>query len=137
MGATEPAANTNSSEEGRVKSLDDRFGAIETEQAEQRGLLEQISSAVQGLTGTGGKLTPASHTEAQQRTEDRLDRPSSVQEQVRAELARAQAERQAEADKDAAKSEREQMLERMARLEEKAPRPPVPWRTRMLGWGDR
>lgn len=140
MGAETPpatGASTNSGEAGRIKSLDERFGSIEAEQAQQRGLLETISNAVQGLTGTGAKLTPASHQQAQQRTEDRLDRPAAVQEQVRAELARAQAEQQAAADKNAQETEHQQMRDQLARLTERVPKPPVPWRTRILGWSDR
>ena len=62
----------------RVESLDARFGAIEHEQAEQRGILTQIRDALAGE----GKAAPA-HAAAQGRTETRLEASSSIADQVR------------------------------------------------------
>jgi len=112
-------------------SIEARVDHLETGQQQQDAKLDQI-------IGQLAKLLPGSHAEAQQRTEDRLDRPASVAEQVRAELARADAERKAQTDADADKSEREQMREQLAALREKPPVPPMPLRSRILmkGWAD-
>jgi len=112
-------------------SIEARVDHLETGQQQQDAKLDQI-------IGQLAKLLPGSHAEAQERTEERLDRPASVAEQVRAELARADAERKAQADADADKSEREQMREQLAALREKPPVPPMPLRSRILmkGWAD-
>lgn len=108
-----------------------RLAAVEHEQAEQGAKLDQIIDRL-------AQLLPGSHAEAQQRTEARLDRPASVAEQVRAELARAEQERASKDAADADKSEREQMREQLAALREKPPVPPMPLRSRILmkGWTD-
>jgi len=97
--------------------------------------LDRVESAVERLAGLVEKIVPGSHAEAQQRTETRLDRASSVQEEVRAELARAKQEQAAEAAAANEKSEREQMRADLAALREKPPAAPVARRTRLLGWG--
>lgn len=71
---------------------------------------------------------PTSHAESEQRVESRLDRASSVEEQVRAELARAQSEQQQQA-------EQQTVAQRLAALEEKPPAPPARRATKLLGWG--
>ena len=91
--------------------------------------LDQILSML-----TGGK--PATHQQAEADTERRLDRPSTVAEQVRAELERAEGEKAAAAKADGEKSERETLAERMAKLEEKRPEPPQARRERVM-WGPR
>ena len=97
--------------------------------------LDRVESKVDRLADLVAKILPGSHGEAEQRTEDRLDRPSTVAEQVRAELDRA-AREQADADAASAeKSEREQVRAELAALREKPPQAPTPKRTRMLGWG--
>ena len=78
-------------------------------------------------------IIPGSHAEAQQRTEERLDRPSSIEEQVRAELARA---KEQEAAEQAAAGKDQELQSRLAKLEETPPAQPVPRRTRLLGWGE-
>ena len=82
------------------------------------------------------QLLSVSHGQAEQTTEQRLNRPSTIQEQVRAELARAEAERQASADADADKSERESIREQLAKLQETPPAQPQPRRQRIM-WGPR
>jgi hypothetical protein len=84
-------------EVGRIEALDERFGRIESEQAEHRALLEQIRDAIAGK----GPVKDA-HDKAQERTEGRLAHPpaQSVAEQVRAAVAAVGAEQaQAEAEK--------------------------------------
>lgn len=99
--------------------------------------LARVESAVERIENTLARLVPTSHRQAEQRVEGRLDRPSSVEEQVRAELARAKAEQEQAAAADADKAERETTAQRLAKLEERPPEPPVKRATKMLGWGSR
>jgi lipoate-protein ligase A len=109
-----------------------RLSHLETKQDQTDGKLDELIDMVRRFTG--GR--PVTHGQAERDTEDRLDRPSSVAEQVRAELAKARADADAEAAASADKSDRESMRERLARLEEKAPLPPQPRRQRVM-WGNR
>src|SRR5215469_17266384 len=66
------------------------------------GRVDSLTSKVDQILSVLGKFTggpPVSRETAGQQTEDRLDRPSSVAEQVRAELAKAE---QAQASERAA-----------------------------------
>jgi|SRR6185437_10217751 len=101
--------------------------ATNLEQVNQR--LDRQQATLDRLAEAVARILPGSHAEAEQRTEQRLDRPSSVEEQVRAELARAQQE---QADQQQA----ETVAQRLARLEEQPPAPQLPRRTKLLGWGD-
>jgi hypothetical protein len=110
-------------EEGRVQALDDRFDAIEAEQAEQKGLIGQVLDAVKG--------TGPAHAGAQRVVQARLDAPGSVAEEVRAELARR--------DKDTRDAEIAAKVgthdETLAKLTEKQPETPVRRVERIMGWG--
>ena len=97
--------------------------------------LSHVEAAVDRIEQALARVLPGSHAEAEQRTERRLDRGSSVEEQVRAELDKAKREEEAAARADAEKAEGESMKERLARLEEKPPAPPSSRRTALLGWG--
>jgi len=98
--------------------------------------LTRLEQRIETIADAVNRLLPGSRGEAQQRTEDRLERPTDVQTAVRAELERRDrvAAEQAAADKD--KAERDDMRTQLARLSEQPPAPPVPRRTRMLGWGE-
>lgn len=104
-------------------------------QAQQDSKIDALAGKVEQLAEAVSRLIPGSHAEAQQQVEGRLDRPArteeAVQEQVRAELARA---REAEQRQQAEAGERETLNARLAKLEEKPPEPPVRWVTRSLGW---
>ena len=91
---SEPAGQDPAAQEGaRIESLDERFGRIEHEQAEQRGLLEQIRDGITGAGKTEGKA----HTAAQAHTQDRLEHPpaETIAEQVRRAVAEVGAEQAA------------------------------------------
>ncbi len=98
--------------------------------------LTAVEHAVDRVEQLVSQLVPTSHAAAQERTEQRLDRGSSVAEQVRAELARAREDDAAAAAADSERDERRQVQTRLARLEERPPAPPRLARTRLLGWGD-
>ena|SRR5215475_14444110 len=111
--------------------------------AETGGLDERVTrveNALERIEQAIGRLVPGSHAEAQRREETRLDRPTAVAEQVRAELAKARKEEEdataAAAATTAQADERQQVQDRLARLEERPPAPPRSRRTVMLGWGD-
>lgn len=97
--------------------------------------LTRVENAVERIEQAVSALVP-SHQQAQQHTERRLDRASTVAEQVQAVL--DQRERQAAEQQaaDAKRAEEESLKERLARLEERPPAPPRLRRTRILGWGD-
>jgi hypothetical protein len=121
------ADNQNSDPESeRIQSID----SLAERQNRVEGKLDQLLNMVTG----GGKLV--SHGQAQQDTEDRLDRPSSVAEQVRAELAKAEQDRASRSAAEDEKAEREQMKADLAALREKPPAPPQPRRQRVM-WGSR
>lgn len=82
-------------EAGRIETLDQRFGAIETKQAEHDGKLDQILSKLGAAAAGEGKT----HAAAQARTEQRLDTGSTIADQVRAAVEAVGAEKAA---KDAA-----------------------------------
>lgn len=99
----------------------DRIGRVEQK-------VDRLAELVQ-------KIVPGSHAEAQQRTEDRLNRPDDVAGQVRAELARARQEQDAAAAAEREKSEQQQLRETVRKLQETPPAAPTPRRTKLLGWG--
>ena len=114
----------------------DRLDRLEETQREQGTALQRIETAL-------AKIVPGSHAEAQDRVQDRLDRPSqaegTIAEQVQAELRKARekdardaAAAKERADRDAAE---QSTAERLAKLEEKPPQPPARRVTKLLGWG--
>jgi hypothetical protein len=98
--------------------------------------LDRLEQRIETIAHAVERLLPGSHGEAQQRTEDRLDRPTDVQQQVRAELERRDRVAAEQAAADTERKEREDLKTQVARLSEQPPQPPVPRRTRLLGWGE-
>lgn len=98
--------------------------------------LDRLEGKVDALADAMNKLLPGSHADAEQRTESRLDRASSVEEQVQAVLAKRDKDAADKAAADADKADRESTRQRLARLEETPPAPPRQRRTTWLGWGD-
>lgn len=76
----------------RVQALDERFGRIEHEQSEQRGILEQIRNSLGSAKGAERQA----HAAAQAHTQDRLEHPpaATIADQVRAAVADVDAERE-------------------------------------------
>lgn len=98
--------------------------------------LGRLEDKVDKLADAVARIVPAGHADAQQRTEARLDRPSSVEEQVQAELKRARDDEARARETEAAKSEMTQVKEELAKLKEKPPAEPRSRAARMLtGWG--
>lgn len=96
--------------------------------------MDRIENKVDRLAEAVAALVPGTHAEAQDRTENRLDRPSSVEEQVQHALAQAQAD-QDKRDREAAlHGDVQSVKDDLAKLREKPPAAPVPRRERLLGW---
>jgi uncharacterized membrane protein YukC len=96
---------------------------------------ERIDRIEAKLDDLLSKLGSRQQAETDERT--RLDRPSTVEEQVRAELERAKREEAAAATAESEKSQLQQMQEQLAKLHETPPDvPPPPRRTRVM-WGAR
>ena len=92
--------------------------------------LNRQDSAIDRLADTLARFVPTTRGEAEQHTERRLERPSSVAEQVEAELKRRDKEA-----KDAARDgEVSTLRETVAKLQEKAPEPVARGIERVMGW---
>jgi len=108
--------------------LEDRVESLETGQGKISSKLDELIS----MLGTGSKA----HAAAEAHEEKHLDRPSTIEEQVRAELERAEAEKAKAAEGEAQKSEWQQMKDNVAKLTEAKPVAPQPRRQRVM-WGPR
>jgi hypothetical protein len=97
--------------------------------------LDALTDRVDKLAQAVAAMVPGSHAAAQQRTEDRLDRPSSVEDQVAAALQQADADRAEQERRARIDGDLTQVKTDLAQLREQPPRPPVPRRRTFLGWG--
>lgn len=112
---------------------EDRLDRLEATQAEQGSKLDAILDKI-------GNLSLPSHQQAEQHEERRLDRASTVAEEVQRELAKAKADEARQAADDEHKSEHARLAEERARLAEAKPAPPPrPLLARIAtgGWNDR
>ena len=108
-------------------TLDQRVSSLETGQ-------QSITDKVDQILGIVGKGEHTAHDAAQKHEEAKLDRPSSVAEQVREQLDARDArerERQAAADRDGRLGTIEQALKDMT---EKAPEVPARRVEKFMGW---
>ena len=109
--------------------LEQRVERLEAGQENTNSRLDEVLALLRKVTGGA----PATHEAAEQQTEQHLDRPSSVAEQVRAELARKEAQDAEAAEK---KSVRDELAELRSKMTEKQPEPPQPRRQKVM-WGPR
>jgi hypothetical protein len=100
------------------------------------GRVEHVETALERIMGRLDELVTGGHRAAEKHEGDKLDRPTEVQEQVRAELERAKAEESAKAKAEGEKAEKQTMAQRLAKLEERPPVQPQPRRQRAM-WGKR
>lgn len=84
------------------------------------------------LDKLGGAKDQA-HAAAEAHTEERLDRPTSIAEQVRAQLAKERAEAAADADKRGT-ADRLAAVEAKINMAEQVPEPPQRRIEKILGW---
>lgn len=111
-------------EAGRIRTLDERFGKIEHEQAEQRGLIQQVLDRLPGRSGgqAEGEPDPAASNPPAGGPG-----PADIVGTVRAEIAAAETRRRAEEQQHAEqRGETERIVqEQMEKLRgEQAPRDP-------------
>jgi hypothetical protein len=100
--------------------LDDRVTRLETGQTQIIGRLDQLLA--------GG------HRKAEEHEENKLGRPTSIEEQVRAELERKDREASEAADKEGTKTALATVKDTLAKLTEVKPVQPQPRRQRVM-WG--
>jgi hypothetical protein len=96
----------------------------------------QLETRIDGMDAKLDQLLAAGHAKAEDHVEQRLDRPATVEEQVRAELARAREQDATERQAEQEKSEFQEMKDRLAKLGEVRPAAPQPKRERVM-WGRR
>jgi hypothetical protein len=102
--------------------------------AELSGRIDGIESKLDLLIDKLGGKKDEAHDAAEQHTEERLDRPSTIAEEIRAQLAKR--------DADAAKAASEQShADRLAAVEsavtgmaEQVPEAPQRWIEKRMGW---
>lgn len=124
MDKTSSNPATDDGEAGRVKALDDRFGALEAEQERQGGLLEQIAAKLGGgKPDSDGPVTSADAPPAGPNPADMAEQMRQAVRDVRAEEAQADADRQHAADHaklsapEPEKTPREVMIKGKAKLQ--------------------
>lgn len=88
--------------------------------------VDRLTSLVERILPGGDRKDPAAAGQPE---------PESVEEKVRAELAKAEAARRKSERDKADKAEKESVAARLAKLEEKPPAERVRRSTRLLGWG--
>lgn len=96
--------------------------------------LDRLESKVDRLADAVANLIPGSHAEATDRTEARLDRPSSVEEQVAHALRQAQEDQERRVKEARLAGDVQSVKDSVAALQEKPPAAPIPRREKLLGW---
>ena len=116
-------------DDGSAATQDERIDRLEAGQETLSEKIDQILGIVSRRPGhQDGTASPSPQGPG--------GRPASVEEQVRAELARADQERASQVAADAEKSDRETIKEQLAKLQEAAPQPPQRRSERVM-WGPR
>lgn len=110
-------------EAARIKSIDE----LQAEQERQGGMLQAI---LDKLGGAESKARDA----AGQHTEDRLNRPSNVAEEIRAQLAERDKAEQAKASERESAEWRKGVDEKLSGMAEKVPEAPLRRVEKIMGW---
>lgn len=93
--------------------------------------LNALADKVDALAAAVSKITGGAHKDATATTQERLDQPGSIAEEVQRELARRD-EAAKQQEKDALLGKHEEALKA---LTEKVPEPPPRKVERIMGWG--
>lgn len=96
--------------------------------------ISRVESKIDQLASRLASLIPTSRAEAQEHTERRLERPTSVEEQVQAELSRAREKEARDRERAEGKQHREATEGRLKKLEERAPEPAPRGIEKVMGW---
>ena len=110
---TETAAPSNTELAGRIDGLESKLDVL-----------------IDKLSGKEGQA----HAAAEQHTEDRLDRPSTIAEQIREQLAEAKAREAADAEKRGQAERLAAVEQRVTDMAEKTPEAPQRRIEKILGW---
>lgn len=85
-----------------------------------------LQAKVEALAATVAGLVPTTHAQAQRRTEDRLDRPTSVEEAARREVERLARQTKEDEERAASAKHRADSEARLAKLEQREKAPATP-----------
>ena len=85
-----------------------------------------LQAKVEALAATVAGLVPTSHAQAQHRTEDRLDRPTSVEEAARREVERLRRQEKEDEERAASAKHRADSETRLKKLEQREQAPATP-----------
>lgn len=84
-----------------------------------------LQAKVEALAATVAGIVPTSHAAAQHRTEDRLDRPTSVEEAARREVERLARQQREDEERAASAKHRADSEARLKKLEQREQAPPT------------
>lgn len=101
---------------------------------ELAGRVDALDSKLDTILDKLGGAKDQAHADAQQHTEDRLDRPSNIADEIRQQLAERDRQQQATAAQQADTEWRKGVDERLAGMTEKTPEAPVRWIENKMGW---
>jgi len=113
---------------------DTETGESAPSNAELAGRVDQLDSKLDRIIDLFGQRKDSVHEHAEQHTQERLDRPSTVAEEIRTQLAEARAKDQAAADKAAAEGRLGAVEANVAELREKKPEAPLRRVEKIMGW---
>ena len=102
--------------------------------AELAGRVDGLESKLDLVLEKLGGVRSDAHAAAQQHTEERLDRPSTIAEEIRAQL---DAQRAADAEADAKRSSADRLAsveQRLEGMQEKTPETPPRRIEKIFGW---
>lgn len=85
-----------------------------------------LQAKVEALAATVAGLVPTSHAQAQHRTEERLDRPTSVEEAAARELQRLRRQEKDDEERAASAKHRADSEARLKKLEQRESAPATP-----------
>ena len=113
-------------------------GAADTapSNAELDGRITALDSKLDRVLSVLGQGESRAHEHAQEHTQNRLDRPTTIADEIRRQLEEQRAADQAKTDADDAANWRQGVTDTLAGLTEQVPEPPVRKVERFM-WGKR
>ena len=120
---TASTTETAEAEAGRIRSL---------EEQDQR--ISHLEQGIDRILEVLGKGEGKAHQRAEEHTEDRLDRPSTIAEQIREQLAEAKAREAADAEKRGQAERLAAVEQKVTDMAEKTPEAPQRRIEKILGW---
>ena len=120
---TASTTETAEAEAGRIRSL---------EEQDQR--ISHLEQGIDRILEVLGKGEGKARQRAEEHTEDRLDRPSTIAEQIREQLAEAKAREAADAEKRGQAERLAAVEQKVTDMAEKTPEAPQRRIEKILGW---